>query len=196
VVLAAPTYRLATIGLDAGPGLSLSLSLAPLGAVRYPPVASVVLGFRRDQVPHPLDGFGMLIPEVERFKILGTLFSSSLFPQRAPAGHVTLTSYVGGDRAPELALRPAEELHAMTVQDLRAILGVTGQPTYQHSVLYPQAIPQYELGYGRYKDLMAELEQGAPGLFFAGHYRDGISLGDSLLSGHAVAERIGVSPHY
>jgi len=186
VLLTAPAHKLAEIALQAGAGLTLQ----PLREIHYPPVASVVLGFRRDQVAHPLDGFGMLIPEVERFQILGTLFSSSLFPHRAPAGHVTLTTYVGGVRAPDLALRPENELYAMTLQDLRTILGVTGQPTFQHSVLYPQAIPQYEVGYGRHKSLMADLEQRAPGLFFAGHYRDGISLGDSILSGHDTAERM------
>ena len=73
-------------------------------------MASVVLGFRREDVAHPCQGFGMLIPKVEGFKILGTIFSSSLFPNRAPAGHLTLTSYIGGERQPELALRPADEL--------------------------------------------------------------------------------------
>jgi oxygen-dependent protoporphyrinogen oxidase len=132
----------------------------------------------------------MLIPRIEGFNILGTLFSSSLFPNRAPAGHVTLTSYIGGVRAPELALRSAEELVAMTLQDLGAILGVTGQPTFAHHVLYAKAIPQYAVGYGRFKDLMTQLEREAPGLFFAGHYRDGISLGDSIISAHNVADRI------
>jgi oxygen-dependent protoporphyrinogen oxidase len=161
-----------------------------LREIYYPPVASIVLGFRRDQVVHPLDGFGMLIPQVEGFKILGTLFSSSLFPNRAPEGHVTLTTYIGGARAPELALRPTYELIEMTLQDLGIILGVTGRPTFEHVVVYPKAIPQYEVGYGRFKDLMADIETRAPGIFFAGHYRDGISLGDSLVSGHDVAGRI------
>ncbi len=75
-------------------------TLAPLSKVRYPPVASLVLGFRRDDVAHPLDGFGMLIPEVERFHILGALFSSSLFPKRAPQGHVTITCYLGENGLP------------------------------------------------------------------------------------------------
>jgi protoporphyrinogen/coproporphyrinogen III oxidase len=60
--------------------------------IRHPPVASVVLGFRREDVTHLLDGFGMLIPKIENFKILGTIFSSSLFPDRAPAGDILLTS--------------------------------------------------------------------------------------------------------
>lgn len=186
VLLAAPAYRLAKIRLCA----SNKLSLAPLEEIHYPPVASVVLGFRREDVAHPLDGFGMLIPEVERFRILGTLFSSSLFRRRAPEGHVTLTSYVGGVRAPELALLPPDELVRITVEDLQRLLGVKGEPTFRHCMLYPKAIPQYELGYARFKSLMADLEKELPGLFFAGHYRDGISLADSIISGHDVAYRI------
>lgn len=186
VLLAAPAYKLAEIEVAPGVGVDLR----PLGEITYPPVASVVLGFRRDQVAHPLDGFGMLIPQAEGFRILGTLFSSSLFPNRAPAGHVTLTSYVGGTRAPELARRPAEELVTLTTEDLRVLLGVRGEPTFAHVEHYPRAIPQYELGYGRFKDLMTAAEANAPGLFFAGHYRDGISLSDSILSALNIADRI------
>jgi len=186
VLLAAPAYRLAEIELAAGdtPGLG------PLRDIYYPPVASVVLGFRREDVPHPLDGFGMLVPAVERFSILGTLFSSSLFPNRAPAGRVLLTTYVGGVRAPELALQPEAELVALTLRDLRVILGVHGEPLYRHVQVYPKAIPQYEVGYGRFKALMDEIEAKAPGVFLAGHFRNGISLGDSIIAGHDVAERI------
>jgi oxygen-dependent protoporphyrinogen oxidase len=164
--------------------------LAAFSEIRYPPVASVVLGFRREDVAHPCEGFGMLIPKVEGFKILGTIFSSSLFPNRAPAGHLTLTSYIGGERYPELASLPLEKLVAITRADLGVLLGVRGEPTFQHSVFYPKAIPQYVLGYGRYRQLMNELEAEAPGLFLAGHYRDGISLSDSIVSGCNVADRV------
>ncbi len=186
VLMALPMHALPTLELPAGSGLHPEV----LREIYYPPVASVVLGYRRADVAHPLDGFGMLIPKAEGFRILGTLFSSSLFPGRAPVGRVTLTSYVGGVRAPELALRPTDELVQMTAEDLRVLLGVTGQPTFRHCVLYPKAIPQYEVGYGRFKELMSQLEHTAPGLFFAGHYRDGISLGDSIVSAHHAAERI------
>ncbi len=157
--------------------------------IRYPPVASVVLGFRREDVAHPCEGFGMLIPKIEGFKILGTIFSSSLFPNRAPTGHLTLTSYIGGQRYPEFALLPTEKLVALTCEDLRVLLGVTGKPVFQHCVLYPKAIPQYNVGYGRYRDLMNGIENQAAGFFFAGHYRDGVSLGDSILSGVNIVER-------
>jgi oxygen-dependent protoporphyrinogen oxidase len=166
------------------------MDLSPFSEIRHPPVASVVLGFRREDVAHLCEGFGMLIPKIEGFKILGTIFSSSLFPNRAPAGHLTLTSYIGGERYPELALLPAEKLVALTCEDLRVLLGVTGKPAFQHCVLYPKAIPQYNVGYGRYRGLMTEIESKAPGLFLAGHYRDGVSLGDTIVSGCNVVERV------
>ena len=167
-----------------------SPDLAPFSEIRYPPVASVVLGFRREDVEHPCAGFGMLIPRIEGFKLLGTIFSSSLFPNRAPAGHLTLTSYVGGERYPELASLPAEKLFELTVEDLRVLLGVKGRPTFQHCVVYPRAIPQYNVGYGRYRALMSDLEARADGVFLAGHYRDGVSLSDSIVSGCNVADRV------
>ena len=187
VVFAGPAYKLPEIQLISDRYINCS----PLSQIHYPPVSSLVLGFRRDQVAHPLDGFGMLIPEVEGFQILGTLFSSSLFPRRAPEGHVTLTSYIGGTRAPELALLPTEQLVDLTLRDLRDILGVSGRPTFVNHVLFRRAIPQYEVGYGRFKNLMNDIESRAPGFFLAGHYRDGVSLSDSIVAGHHAADRIG-----
>jgi oxygen-dependent protoporphyrinogen oxidase len=166
------------------------VSLGGFSEIRYPPVASVVLGFRREDVAHDCNGFGMLIPKIEGFKSLGTIFSSALFPNRAPAGHHTLTTYVGGERYPELALLPEDKLVELVCADLKTLLGVRGQPTFRHVVVYPRAIPQYNVGYGRFKELMAKIEADAPGFFLAGHYRDGVSLSDSIVSGVNVTERV------
>ncbi|HWD93482.1 MAG TPA: protoporphyrinogen oxidase [Verrucomicrobiae bacterium] len=185
-IYAGTAFKLAELKIES----KQPVSLAPLSEIRHPPVASVVLGFRREDVAHPCEGFGMLIPKVEGFKILGTIFSSSLFPNRAPAGHLTLTSYIGGERQPELASLPPEKLCELTCEDLRVLLGVRGKPTFQHSAFYPRAIPQYNVGYGRYREWMTEAESKAPGLFLAGHYRDGVSLSDSILSGCHAAERV------
>ena len=187
VVYAGTAFQLAGMQAETSGNL---IDLSPFSGIRHPPVASVVLGFRRGDVTHPCQGFGALIPNVEGFKILGTIFSSSLFPNRAPAGHLTLTSYIGGERHPELAALPAEELVELTLRDLETLLGVKGRPTFRHCAFYPQAIPQYNLGYSRYRQLMTAIEAEAPGLFFAGHYRDGISLGDSIVSGCNIAERV------
>lgn len=186
VIFCGTAGKLSELKIENSPAVDLSA----LSEIRYPPVASVVLGFRREDVAHPCQGFGMLIPKIEGFKILGTIFSSALFPNRAPAGHLTLTSYVGGERYPELASLPPEKLYELTCEDLRGLIGVRGRPVFQHSVFYPHAIPQYNVGYGRFKDLMATAENGAPGLFLAGHYREGVSLSDSIVSGCNVADRV------
>ena len=102
---------------------------------------------------------------------------------------VTLTSYVGGERQPELASLPADELVELVCEDLRVLLGVKGRPVFSHHHFWPRAIPQYNVGYGKYKELMNEIESKARGLFFAGSFRDGVSLGDSIASGCNVVER-------
>jgi protoporphyrinogen/coproporphyrinogen III oxidase len=176
---------------DLGPALRSGLvDLSPFSEIRHPPVASLVMGFRCEDVAHPCEGFGMLIPKIEGFKILGTIFSSSLFPNRAPAGRLTLTSFVGGERHPEMASLPMEQLSKIVRDDLRVLLGARGEPTFQHGTVYPRAIPQYNVGFGRYRDLMNALETQAPGFFLAGHYRDGVALSDSILSGCNVADRV------
>jgi oxygen-dependent protoporphyrinogen oxidase len=166
-------------------------ALQALAEISYPPVASVVLGFRREDVTHSCQGFGMLIPKIEGFKILGTIFSSALFPNRAPAGHLTLSSYIGGARYPELALLPPEQLIETVLADLRVLLGVKARPVFAQTAVYPRAIPQYNVGYGKYRELLNDIEAQNPNLFFAGHYRDGVSLGDSIVSGVNIAERVG-----
>ena len=186
VIYAGTAFKLAELQIEARE----ELPLPRFSEIRYPPVASVVLGFRREDVAHPCQGFGMLIPKVEGFKILGTIFSSSLFPNRAPAGHLTLTSYIGGERYPELASLPHDKLVALACEDLRVLLGVKGKPTFEHSTFYPRAIPQYNVGYGAYRELMTDIETRAPGFFLAGHYRDGVSLSDSIVSGCNIADRL------
>jgi oxygen-dependent protoporphyrinogen oxidase len=186
VIYCGTAHRLAELNLET----KVPVNLPVFSEISYPPVASVVLGFRREDVAHPCQGFGMLIPKIEGFKILGTIFSSALFPNRAPAENVLLTSYVGGARFPELALLPPEKLIETTLADLRVLLGIKRNPAFAHTAVYPRAIPQYNVGYGKYRDLLNEMERTSPNLFFAGHYRDGVSLGDSIVSGVNIAERV------
>ena len=187
VLLALPAFRMAELQLTCE---SEPVSLAMLGDIHYAPVASVVLGFHRQDVEHSLDGFGALNPEVEQLHSLGTIFSSSLFPGRAPLGQVLLTSYVGGLRAPHLVAKTPDELCDLVMEDLETVLGVKGAPTYRHVFVHRRAIPQYDVGFGRFKAFMNELEKNASGLFIAGHCRDGVSLVDAIVSGHEAAGRI------
>ena len=163
--------------------------LASLDAIEHPPVSSLFLGYRREQVAHPLDGFGVLVPEIERRSVLGILFSSSLFAGRAPDGHVALTVMAGGARAPELGRLSQEKLLATVDRDLRELLGVSGAPVFQRHTFWPRAIPQYNLGYERHLETMSAIERAHPGLYLGGQARDGIALPACLVAGEKLAAR-------
>lgn len=186
VIYAAPAYSLDEIDLDLPGGERLST----LSSIIYPPVAVLALGYRREQLAHPLDGFGFLTPEVERRRVLGVIFSSSLFPGRAPEGHVLLTVFVGGSRDPDLVQFDSQTLTARVLDDLRTLLGTQGEPAFRAVQVWPKAIPQYVLGYGRFKDIADQTERTNPGLVLAGTYRDGISLNDAIGSGARAASRV------
>ncbi len=184
VVSTLPADALASLPLENVPAAG---ALQALQDIRHPPVVSVFTGFHRDAVRHPLDGFGVLMPEVERGMILGTLFSSTLFPGRAPEGHVALTSFVGGMRDPALAALDDSEILRIVQAELDRLLGVTAPPVFTRVHRWPRAIPQYTLGYQRFNDAIATAEASAPGLFIGGNCRDGISLANCIASGRRLA---------
>ncbi|HEX8272517.1 MAG TPA: protoporphyrinogen oxidase [Longimicrobiaceae bacterium] len=186
VVLAVAAHQLAALDFEGAE----AHALGSLQEIRHAPIAVAALGFRREDVAHPLDGFGMLVPRVERRRVLGVLFTSTLFPGRAPEGHALLTVFLGGDRSPELAALPAAEREAIVRGELAALLGVRGEPLFRHHAAWPRAIPQYLLGYGEVKARMDALERANPGLHLAGSYRAGVSVGDTLASGLAAADAV------
>ena len=186
VVAALPAPALAQIGI----GTLGERPFASLDAIEHPPVSSLFLGYRREQVAHPLDGFGVLTPEIEKRSVLGILFSSSLFPGRAPEGHVGLTVMVGGVRQPDIARLPTDKLLAVVDRDLRELLGVQGAPVFQRHTFWPRAIPQYNLGYGAHLETMAEAERRHGNLFIGGQARDGIALPACIAAGEKLADRV------
>jgi oxygen-dependent protoporphyrinogen oxidase len=132
----------------------------------------------------------MLVPQVEHRLILGTLFSSTLFPGRSPDGYVGLTSFVGGMREPELAGRDDSELVRIVQAELSRFVGARGAPVFTHVQTWRRAIPQYTLGYQRFKDAIANVEASTRGLFIGGNCRDGISLTNCIESGRRLAHAV------
>jgi oxygen-dependent protoporphyrinogen oxidase len=185
VICTVPLHALGQIELDT------PVALDPLDEATYPPVSVVALGYERDAVAHPLDGFGMLVPPVEdQFDVLGTIFSSTLFPNRAPDNDVLLTTFVGGARNPSLAEESPSAIQDVVGRDLDRLLDVEGEPVFARQVHWPRAIPQYTLGYGAVKDTLSALETTHDRLFFAGNYRDGVAVGDAMASGASAAQRV------
>jgi len=183
VLLALPATGLAQLSF----GTLAERPLAILDGIPQPPVSSLFLGYRREQVAHPLDGFGGLVPAVENRNVLGVLFSSTLFPDRAPTGHVGLTVFAGGLRQPDIARLSTEALLARIAPDLKDFVGVATPPVFVRHTFWPRAIPQYILGYERYLEAIAQVEQATTGLFIGGNVRDGISLQDCIKAGEKLA---------
>ncbi|WP_110670140.1 protoporphyrinogen oxidase [Salinicola halophilus] len=162
----------------------------PLEAIPYPPVNAVALGFRDADIDHPLDGFGVLIPRVEKRATLGALFPSTLFPKRAPEGHKLLNVFIGGRQSPEAAEGDDDALTQRVINDLRDVLGIRGEPVWRRVVRWPQAIPQYEIGHlERLERLDSALDHHAD-LHLVGNWRGGIAVGDCLENGRLLGEAL------
>ncbi|MBI1803863.1 MAG: protoporphyrinogen oxidase [Ignavibacteriae bacterium] len=185
VVLSTPAYATSQIIQRIDPAMAKTLD-----SIYYPPVAEIFLGFEEDQVGRPLDGFGFLVPEVERRRILGTIWSSTLFPNRAPEGLVALTSFVGGARQPELLALDDEQLLDMVLSELHSLMGVTGLPAYTRITRWDRAIPQYNLGYHNTLNALDRFEQNFQGAFICSNYRGGIAVGDCVMSAEKTIERV------
>lgn len=156
----------------------------------HPPVTTLCLGYRREQVAHPLDGFGLLAPLVERRRVLGVIFSSTLFPSRAPEGHVLLIVFMGGATRPELAAADEGTALGIAQAELADLLGVRGTPAFVSHRHWPRAIPQYDVGHGELLTALDALELRWPGLHFAGNFRGGPGVNDCIVSGLALANRL------
>lgn len=148
--------------------------------LEHPPVTTLVMGFRRDQVGHPLDGFGMLIPLKEGRRVLGAIFSSTIFPGRAPENHVSLMIFMGGATMPDSAKSDLDEAVKLACGELKDLLDIRSEPVFSKLAYWPRAIPQYNVGHGKFLAAVEETERAWPGLFFCANYRGGPGLSDCL----------------
>lgn len=187
LVLALPAFEAAPLVAALGDaGAAASRALA---AIHYPPVATVSAAYHRKDVAHALDGFGFLAPRVEDPPVLGTLFASAMFAERAPADVAVLTSFVGGRRRPQDALAHDEHIAADVVRSNAYLLGA-GAPMFTEVRRWPRAIPQYDLGHLQRLAAVEALEAQAPWLTLCGNWRGGVSVSDCIKAGHERAERV------
>jgi oxygen-dependent protoporphyrinogen oxidase len=155
-------------------------------------VACVALGFPSAAIQHPLNGFGLLIPKKENRRLLGVLFPSSLFPNRAPAGHTLLHCFIGGTRHPQDAHLSDNELIALAMHDLQALLGMTSpSPTFVHVRRWLEAIPQYTMQQAAVLEAVAQTEAAfSPSLRLIGPWHGGIGVPDRIRAGFQAADSI------
>jgi oxygen-dependent protoporphyrinogen oxidase len=186
VIVSVPAYAAANLlrGFDT--------TLAALcDAIPYASTATVALGYRADQVRHPLRGTGFVVPRVEHSPLLAATWVTSKWPGRAPDGHVLLRAFLGGGRDPRRLDRSDEELIATASEALCATLAIAGEPLFTRLFRWTRQSPQYEVGH---LERVAAIERrlaSIPGLFLAGSGFRAIGIPDCVADGRETARRAG-----
>jgi len=144
-------------------------------------------------VQHPLNGFGFLVPHKERRRILGTLWDSSIFTNRASEDKVLLRTMIGGAQFPELAELQTGQLQDIVMAELKPILGLRGDPDMAQVYQWPRAIPQYVLGHQARLEAISNRLKAYPGLYLTGNAYRGIGMNDCIVNAYRLAEQIHVS---
>jgi oxygen-dependent protoporphyrinogen oxidase len=182
LMLATPAFTAAQLLQPLAPELSAWLAEIP-----YTTIAAVPLAYRVSQVARPMDGFGFLAPRGQGLRTLGSIWNTSLFPQRAPDGFVLTNNFIGGETDRDAILLSDDELTRIVHRDLQTVLGITGEPHRLPITRWQRAIPQYNLGHAARVATIEALLQERPGLRLAGNYLHGIALGDLIRQGKELA---------
>lgn len=184
VILAVEAHAAARLIDGEAPDLALDLRSIP-----YASSAIVQLGYPRDRVSHPLDGFGLVVPAVEGREILAVSFTSVKFPGRAPEGTVLLRVFIGGALQAHLFDREDEELAALARREVGELLGISGDPLICRVARHARAMPQYTLGHLDRVASIRRREASQPGLILAGNAFSGVGVPDCVRSGQEAAEQ-------
>jgi oxygen-dependent protoporphyrinogen oxidase len=185
VILASPSYATAEILKDLDSEISKILSDIP-----YPHVSVVCFGYKKEKIGNPLNGFGFLVPHIEGRKILGSLWDTSIFPNRASEGYALLRTMVGGAKSPEMALLDDDKIISMVFDELKPILSFKTEPDLIRIYRWDKAIPQYLLGHSKRLVSIEERLRSHPGLYLTGNAYKGIGINDCVESGYKLADEI------
>lgn len=187
VVLALPAYAAAELLLPEFPDAA-----AALGQVYYPPMAAIYTAYQRADVQHPLDGFGALHPKAEQAYAAGSVWTSSIFPNRVPAGQVLFTTFVGGSQYESNAREPEAAQKAAVHQELSRFYGIKNAPVWQYRYYWERAIPQFD---ARIVPAHAAIDALAPlGLYATANWRAGVGVPDCVRHAKELAGQLLATP--
>ena len=183
VVLTTEAHASARLLDNLDPDLALQLRAIP-----YASSVIVNIAYPRDQVAHPLDGFGAVIPAIEQRAILAVSFLSVKFPTRAPAGTVLMRVFLGGATQPELCERDDEALKTIVQAELFDLLGARGAPLLIDVTRHPRAMPQYTLGHLERVEAIRRRASALDRLILGGNAFDGVGIPDAVHAAEVAAE--------
>jgi oxygen-dependent protoporphyrinogen oxidase len=161
-----------------------------LEKVDYAPMVIALATLADSALPKPLRGFGFLVPRTERLHLLGTLFSSALFPGRAPAGRQLLTSFLGGALERDVIDWDDDRIWNIVRTELRQVLRTSEAPRPLRLIRRIHAIPQYNIGHKRWAAAVKMELASTTGLFLAGSYREGVSVSSCIETGERTARDV------
>ncbi|MCA1576804.1 MAG: protoporphyrinogen oxidase [Acidobacteria bacterium] len=185
ICLAVPAYIAAQLLTSVDQTLA-----SQLNKIRYASTATINFAYRRDAIQHPLDGFGFVVPFVEKRSLIACTFSNVKFPGRAPSGHTLLRAFAGGALQPDLFALEAPEMLRRVEHDLRELLRIDGKPLFAEVSKWSNSMPQYEVGH---LDRVAAIENQLaqlPNLTLAGNAYRGAGIPDCIRSGESAAEKL------
>jgi len=185
ICIAVPAYTAASLLNDVHKGLAEKLR-----QIKYASTATINFGYRRQAIAHPLNGFGFVVPFVEKRSLIACTFSSVKFSGRAPEGHVLLRAFAGGALQPEIFALQEEELRVRVETDLRELLGITEEPLFVEVAKWKDSMPQYEVGHLERVNDIEQLISEIPGLTLAGNAYRGAGIPDCIRSGQNAAESL------
>jgi oxygen-dependent protoporphyrinogen oxidase len=185
VCLALPAYASANLLRETDTQLADELEAIP-----YASTATINLAYRRIDIPHALDGFGFVVPFIERRSILACTFSSIKFAGRAPIDHALLRAFVGGALQPEMFALDEDKMVQATRRDLQQFLGITKPPLFAHVEKWPRSMAQYHLGHMERVGRIRQRLNTYPTLKLAGNAFDGAGIPDCIRSGETAADEI------
>jgi protoporphyrinogen/coproporphyrinogen III oxidase len=184
VILAVPAYVAASLLRAFDTALA-----AFCDAVSYASTATVAFGFSRDQVVHPMQGTGFVVPRVERSALLAGTWVTSKWPGRAPEGHVLLRAFLGGGRDPQRLEDSDEALIDTARSELGELLGIRGEPLITRLFRWTRQSPQYEVGHLQRVAAIDDLLASLPGVFLTGSGFRAIGIPDCIADARATAQR-------
>ena len=185
VILATPAQATARLVSGLDPQLAERLR-----QIRHAGCALVSLAYRRQQVGHPLDGLGFVVPYIENRRILSGSFASVKYPGRAPDDCVLMRVYIGGALQPELADLPDDQLLTIAKEELTELLQLKGEPLLSHISRRPHAMPQYYVGHAELVAEVRQRESQLANLFLAGNAYEGVGIPQCIHSGEQAAEQV------
>jgi oxygen-dependent protoporphyrinogen oxidase len=185
VILAVPARRAAGLLAPLDPELA-----GLLAAIPFVSTAAVFLGYRREDVAHPLDGHGVMLPWTEGLRTSACTFFSSKFPGRAPQGHVLLRGFLGSPRDPRVMESSDAELAGIVREELSPLLGLRGEPMLVRVYRWPGGTPQMEVGHLERMTRVEARLAARPALWLAGAGLRGTGLPDCIADGRAAAAAV------